>query len=58
MDEINEKALKTMDDILDAIRVEADTITCQSNTYDEDTKVSETILNLTQAFDLIYRNVR
>ena len=58
MDDIHEKALERMNDILDAIKVEVDTIIDQSNTHDEDVKVSETILNLTEAFDKIYRNVR
>lgn len=58
MDEIKQKALERMNDILDAIKVEVDTIIDQSNTHDEDAKVSETILNLTEAFDKIYRNAR
>lgn len=58
MDEVNKKALERMNDILDAIKAEADTITSQSNTHDEDAIVSETIYNLTMAFELIYRNVR
>lgn len=58
MDEVNKKAIERLGDILDAIKAEVDTITNQSNTHDEDTKASETILRLTEAFDKIYRNVR
>lgn len=58
MDDLNRKAIERMDDILDAIKIEVDTIIEGSNTYEEDVKVSDTIYNLTQAFDLIYRNVR
>lgn len=58
MDEVNKKAIERMGDILDAIKAEADTITGQSNTHDEDAMVSETIYNLAMAFELIYRNVK
>lgn len=58
MDEVNKKAIERMGDILDAIKVEIDTITEQSNSHDEDVKVSETILNLSEAFDKISRNIR
>lgn len=58
MDEIKQKAIERMNDILDAIAVETDTIIESSNTHEEDNIVSETILNLTQAFDSIYRNMR
>lgn len=58
MDEIKQKAIERMNDILDAIKVETDTIIESSNTHEEDNIVSETISNLTQAFDLIYRNMR
>jgi len=58
MDEVNKKAIERMGDILDAIKAEVDTITGQSNTHDEDALVSETIYNLTMAFELIYRNVK
>ena len=58
MDEIKQKALERMNDILDAIKVEADTIIESSNTHDDDLTVSITISNLTDAFEKIYRNVR
>lgn len=58
MDEVNKKAIERMNDILDAIKAEVDTITGQSNTHDDDLTVSITISNLTEAFDKIYRNVR
>lgn len=58
MDEVNKKAIERMGDILDAIKVEIDTITGQSNTHDDDVKVSETILNLTEAFYQIYTIIK
>lgn len=58
MDEVNKKAIERMNDILDAIKAEVDTITGQSNTHDDDLTVSITISNLTAAFDRIYRDVR
>ena len=58
MDEINRKAIERMNDILDAIKVEVDIIKSKSKTPDDDFSASDTIYNLTQAFDLIYRNVR
>lgn len=58
MDEVNKKAIERMNDILDAIKAEVDTITGQSNTHDDDFIVSDTIHNLVMAFDLLYRNVR
>lgn len=56
MDEVKKKMIERLGDILDAIKVETDTIVNCSNSHDEDYKVSETILNLTDAFDRIYRN--
>jgi hypothetical protein len=44
-------------DILDAIKVETDYIIEGSNTHFEDNEISETISNLTDAFDRIYRNL-
>lgn len=58
MDEIKQKAIERMNDILDAIKVEADTIIESSNTHDDDLMVSITISNLTDAFEKIYRNMR
>lgn len=50
--------IERMNDILDAIKVENDTITSPSKNLDDDFIASDTILDLTKAFDLIYRNVR
>lgn len=58
MDEIKKKMIERLGDILDAIKVEADTIVNNSNNHFEDHEVSETISNLTDAFDKIYRNLR
>lgn len=58
MDEIKQKAIERMNDILDAIKVEADTIIESSNTHDDDLTVSITISNLTDAFEKIYRSMR
>lgn len=59
MDEINKKAIERMNDILDAIKVEIDTIILNpSKNPDDDCIASDTINNLTQAFDLLYRNLR
>ncbi|MBP5597954.1 MAG: hypothetical protein J6Y02_21480 [Pseudobutyrivibrio sp.] len=57
MDDIKKKMIERLGDILDAIKVETDTIVDCSNSHDEDVEVSETILNLTDAFDKIYRNL-
>ena len=57
MDELNKKATERLGDILNAIKVELDTITNNCNTHEEDKKVSETILNLTSAFNSIYRTI-
>lgn len=58
MDEIKKKMIERLGDILDAIKVETDTIVTCSNSHDEDYKVSETISNLTDAFDRIYDEIR
>lgn len=58
MDEVNKKAIERMNDILDAIKVEIDAITSPRNNQNDDLIASETIENLTRAFDLLYRNVR
>ena len=58
MDEVKQKMIERLGDILDAIKVEADYIVEGSNTHFEDQQVSETISNLTDAFDRIYRNLR
>lgn len=59
MDEINKKAIERMNDILDAIKVEIDTIILNpSKTPDDDFVASDTIHNLAQAFEIIYSNVR
>lgn len=58
MGEVKKKMIERLGDILDAIKVETDTIIACSNSHDEDVEVSETILNLTDAFDKIYRNLR
>lgn len=58
MDEINKKAIERMNDILDAIKVENDAIMSPRNNQNDDLIASETIENLTRAFDLIYRNMR
>ncbi len=58
MDDIKKKMIERLGDILDAIKVETNTIVECSNSHDEDNEVSETILNLTDAFDKIYRNLR
>jgi phosphate uptake regulator len=58
MDEIKKKMIERLGDILDAIKVETDTIIEGSNSHDEDNDVSNTIWNLTDAFDKIYRNLR
>lgn len=58
MDEVKKKMIERLDNILDAIKVETDTIIEGSNSHDEDNMVSETISNLTDAFDRIYRNLR
>ena len=51
--------IERLGDILDAIKVEADYIIDGSKTdHDEDNKISESISNLTDAFDRIYRNLR
>ena len=57
MDEVKQKMIERLGDILDAIKVETDYIIEGSNTHDEDAEVSETISNLTDAFDRIYRNL-
>lgn len=57
MDEVNQKAIERMGDILDAIKVEIDEMNQSSNTFAEDKDASETILNLTYAFDELYRRV-
>ena len=58
MDEVKQKMIERLGDILDAIKVETDYIIEGSNTHDEDNDVSNTIWNLTDAFDKIYRNLR
>ena len=58
MDELKQKMIERLGDILDAIKVETDYIIEGSNTHDEDNDVSNTIWNLTDAFDKIYRNLR
>ena len=58
MDEVNKKAIERMNDILDAIKVEIDEIKSPCNIQNYDLVASETIENLTRAFDLLYRNVR
>lgn len=58
MDEVKQKMIERLGDILDAIKVETDTIIEGSNSHDEDNDVSNTIWNLTDAFDRIYRNLR
>ena len=57
MDDIKKKMIERLGDILDAIKVETDYIVDGSNTHDADNEVSETISNLTDAFDRIYRNL-
>lgn len=57
MDEIKKKMIERLGDILDAIKVETDTIVEGSNALDADNEVSDTIWNLTDAFDKIYRNL-
>lgn len=57
MDEVKKKMIERLGDILDAIKVETDTIIEQSNSHDKDYKVSETIWNLTNAFDNIYKHL-
>ena len=54
MDEVNEKVIECLNDLLDAIKVETDTIVEMTNTHDEDTEVSETILNLTTAVEKLF----
>ncbi len=54
MDDVNAKIIERMGDILDAIKVEVDTITSGSNTHSEDHQVSETISNLVQSFETLY----
>ena len=58
MDELKQKMIERLGDILDAIKVETDSIIGGANTIFEDKDVSETISNLTDAFDRIYRNLR
>ena len=58
MDEVNRKAVERLGDILDAIVVKLDEIKNNSNSHEEDKDASETILNLTYAFDEIYRNIK
>lgn len=58
MDEVKQKMIECLGDILDAIKVETDYIVDGSNTHYNDNAVSETISNLTDAFDRIYRNLR
>lgn len=58
MDEVKQKMIERLGDILDAIKVETDTIIENCNSHDGDIMVSETISNLTDAFDRIYRNLR
>jgi len=58
MDDVNKKAAERLGDILDTIKVELDTIANNCNTYEEDLKVSETILNLSYAFEYIYDMIK
>jgi len=57
MDDVKKKMIERLGDILDAIKTETDYIIEDSNTHDTDNVVSETISNLTDAFDRIYRNL-
>ncbi|MBP5598628.1 MAG: hypothetical protein J6Y02_24900, partial [Pseudobutyrivibrio sp.] len=50
IDELKQKMIERLGDILDAIKVEADTIVECSNSHDEDNDVSNTIWNLADAF--------
>lgn len=58
MDEVKQKMIERLGDILDAIKVETDYIIDGSKTdHEEDNIISESISNLTDAFDRIYRNL-
>lgn len=53
MDDVNAKVIERMGDILDAIKVELDTISAVSS-LSEDHQVSETVSNLVQALETLY----